>query len=182
MRCGVRDTRRGVYGRLSSVSVSEKGAGLSSGPLVEDHYELELPWLLWLRTGGRSRSRKCEGESRRETVSQVSRIWLYNRFYTPPPQPRLLCLCYPPPFLLMALFAVSSQCGLVSRIPVLCRIPLLCVCVVCVPFLFPSLIPFRFAVDYCCTRVPPTLQVRKMCRTIQLDDFDANFNFLIQSL
>lgn len=53
--------RRGICGRLSSVSVSEKGAGLS-GPLVEDHYELELPWLPWLRTGGRSRSRKCKGK------------------------------------------------------------------------------------------------------------------------
>lgn len=31
------------------MSVSEKGAGLSR-PLVEDHYELELPWLPWLRT------------------------------------------------------------------------------------------------------------------------------------
>lgn len=61
------------------MSVSEKGAGLS-GPPLEDHYELELPWL---RTG-RSRSRKCEGGSPvAKRSGQVSRLTSRPILYTP---------------------------------------------------------------------------------------------------
>lgn len=87
-RCGVRDTRRGVYGRLSSVSVSEKGAGLS-GPLVEDHYELELPWLPWLRTDPEAESARGNPDAKRSPKYRVF------DFTTDSIHPRLLCLCYP---------------------------------------------------------------------------------------
>lgn len=109
------------------MSVSEKGAGLS-GPLVEDHYELELPWLPWLRADPGAESARGNPDAKRSPKYRAH-LTLQPILYTPD------CYAYATlPFflllllflLLMALRSQRSALGFRSRIPLLC-----------VPFLFP---------------------------------------------
>jgi len=122
------------------------------GPLVEDHYKLELPWLPWLRTDGRSWSPKV----RRGTPTRNGQPSIAFDFTTD--SIHLDCYAYatllPPPF---SSHSSLRQCAQ----PSLGFASLLNIA-------FMRLLPScsRFAKDYRRSRVLPTLPVREMCCTV----------------